>query len=71
MSIKAFGPDQGELHYNDGSGSVGKANDIVVTLMRLTNPNRGAVSLQMSLEYRNELEADIPMCSDALPCGFS
>jgi hypothetical protein len=61
VPIKTFGPDQGESHYNDGSGSIGKPNDIVVTLMRLTNPNSGAVSPQMSLEYRNELTADIPM----------
>ena len=51
VPIKTFGPDQGELHYNDGSGSIGKLNDVVVTLMRLTNPNTGLVSLQMSLEY--------------------
>jgi hypothetical protein len=51
VPIKTFGPDQGELHYNDGSGSIGKLNDVVVTLMRLTNPNTGVVSLQMSLEY--------------------
>lgn len=51
VPMKTFGPDQGELHYNDGSGPIGKLNDVVVTLIRLTNPNTGIVSLQMSLEY--------------------
>jgi hypothetical protein len=27
VPIKTFGPDQGELHYNDGSGSIGKLNE--------------------------------------------
>jgi hypothetical protein len=51
VPMKTFGPDQGELHYNDGSGSIGKLHDVTVTLMRLTNPNTGLVSLQLSLEY--------------------
>jgi len=51
VPMKTFGPDQGEIHYNDGSGSIGKLNDVTVTLMRLTNPNTALVSLQMSLEY--------------------
>ncbi len=51
LPMKTFGPDQGELHYNDGSGSIGTLYDVSVTLMRLTNPNTGMVSLQMSLEY--------------------
>jgi len=49
--MKTFGPDEGELHYNDGSGSIGKLHDVSVTLIRLTNPNSGVVSIQMSLEY--------------------
>lgn len=51
VPMKTFGPDQGELHYNDGSGSIGKLKDVMVSLIRLTNPNTGAVSLEMSLEY--------------------
>lgn len=51
VPMKTFGPDKGELHYNDGSGSIGRLDDIIVTLIRLTNPNTGAVSIQMSLEY--------------------
>jgi hypothetical protein len=51
VPMKTFGPDQGELHYNDGSGSIGRLNDIMVTLIRLTNPNTGFVSIEMSLEY--------------------
>ena len=51
VPMKTFGPDQGELHYSDGSGSIGKLNDVMVTLIRLTNPNTGVVSLEMSLEY--------------------
>jgi hypothetical protein len=51
VPMKTFGPDQGEIHYNDGSGSIGRLNDVTVTLMRLTNPNTALVSLQMSLEY--------------------
>jgi hypothetical protein len=51
VPMKTFGPDEGELHYNDGSGSIGKLHDVTVTLVRLTNPNTGVVSIQMSLEY--------------------
>jgi len=51
VPMKTFGPDEGELHYNDGSGSIGKLHDVSVTLIRLTNPNSGVVSIQMSLEY--------------------
>ena len=51
VPMKTFGPDKGELHYNDGSGSIGRLDDIIVTLIRLTNPNTGAISIQMSLEY--------------------
>lgn len=51
VPVKTFGPGKGELHYTDGSGSIGTLDDITVTLIRLTNPNTGAVSIQMSLEY--------------------
>ena len=51
VPMKTFGPDEGELHYNDESGSIGKLHDVMVTLIRLTNPNSGVVSLEMSLEY--------------------
>jgi hypothetical protein len=51
VPMKTFGPDKGELHYNDGSGSIGRLDNIIVTLIRLTNPNTGAISIQMSLEY--------------------
>ena len=51
VPMKTFGPDQGELHYNDGRGPIGRLNDVMMTLIRLTNPNTGAVSLEMSLEY--------------------
>jgi hypothetical protein len=51
VPMKTFGPDRGEIHYNDGSGSIAELSDVMVTLMRLTNPNTGFVSLHMSLEY--------------------
>jgi hypothetical protein len=42
---------QGEIHWNDGSGRIADLIDVSVTLIRLTNPNTGLVSIEMSLEY--------------------
>jgi hypothetical protein len=51
MPIKTFGPHHAQLRYSDGDEDIGRLDDITVTLMRLKNPNTGAVSIQMSLEY--------------------
>jgi hypothetical protein len=51
VPMKTFGPDQGEIHWNDGSGRIADLIDVSVTLIRLTNPNTGRVSIEMSLEY--------------------
>lgn len=51
VPMKTFGPDTGEIHWNDGSGQIASITDAMVTLIRLTNPNTGLVSIQMSLEY--------------------
>jgi hypothetical protein len=51
VPMKTFGPDQGEIHWNDGSGRIADLIDVSVTLIRLTNPNTGLVSIEMSLEY--------------------
>src|SRR4051794_40835389 len=51
VPMKTFGPDQGEIHWNDGSGQIAALTGVMVTLIRLTNPNTGLVSIEMSLEY--------------------
>jgi len=51
VPLKTFGPDHAELRYNDGDETIGRLEQIRVALIRLTNPNTGFVSVQMSLEY--------------------
>jgi hypothetical protein len=51
IPMKTFGPDQGEIHWNDGSGRIADLINVTVTIIRLTNPNTGLVSIEMSLEY--------------------